>query len=257
MRRHPRSIVRGSARRCGFTIVELLVVVGIIAILTGILLVGLKVVGGTARASACMSNLRELSIAHASYANLHHECFADVGLPHGGIGDPSRSFITTLEPFGMSIEVLRSPLDRSAHWSPEHGEGAPVSIVDGQPLFRRTSYGMNNHLSRSYSPAMATGGAPADRFSRVARPSEVICFGLMAERGAYASSDHPHAENWGAVSNPALLAATQLQINAIDRHDPSGDSRSNWSWVDGHTTSNRFDELFTTSIDNKFDPGQP
>lgn len=242
-------------RRAGFTVTELLVVIGIIAVLTGVLLIGLNALGSGARTSACQSNLRQLSLAHGTYSNLHRECLVDVGLPHGSFGDPDRSFVTTLGDFGVRTESLRSPLDLSPHWPPELGEGAPVAVVEGAPLFRRTSYGMNNHLSRSYSPVLATGGSPADRLSRIARPSETICFVLMAERGAYASSDHPHAENWGAVGNPALLAATQLSINAIDRRDPSGDSRSNWSWVDGHVTSQRFDEVFRSSTDNRFDPG--
>ncbi len=242
-------------RSAGFTVIELLVVVGIIAVLSSLLLVGLRVLAVGARTSNCLSNLRQLSYAHTAYSNLYRECFVDVGLPHGGFGDPARSFVTTLLDFGIDTGTLRSPLDLSPHWSPELGEGAPVAVIDGQPLFRRTSYGMNNYLSRSYSPALATGGTPADRLSRVGRPSEVICFGLMAERGAYASSDHPHAEIWGAVSNPALLAATQLSINAIDRSKPSGSSRSNWSWLDGHVSSLTFDEVFQSSTENRFNPG--
>lgn len=253
-RTHPLFVDFDETRRHGFTVVELLVVVGIIAVLGSLMLVGLKTLASTARTNACLSNLRQLSLAHGAYSNLHHECFVDVGLPHGGIGDPERSFVTTLEPFGITIEALRSPLDQSPHWPPDIGEGAPVALIDGVALFRRTSYGMSNHLSRTYSPEIATGGAPADRIARVTRPSETICFLLMAERGAYACSDHPHVENWGAVSNPALLAATQLSINAIDRKKASGDSRATWSWVDGHTSTQRFDEVFRASDDNRFDP---
>jgi len=239
-----------------FTIVEVLVVIGIVAIMASLLMVGLKALGGSARAAACLTRLRELSNAHLSYSNLYQECFVDVGLPHGSSGDPKRSFVTTLRDFGIQGEALVSPLDLSPHWPPESGDGAPVAIVQGTPLFRRTSYGMNNHLSRSYSPALATGsGAPADRLARVRRPSEVACFLLMAERGAYASSDHPHVENWGAVSNPALLASTQCSINAVDRKRASGDSRSNWSFVDGHVATLRFDEVFTSANKNQLDPG--
>jgi len=242
--------------RAGFTIVEMLVVIAIVGMLMSLLLVGLRLMTRTASANACLSNLRELSNAHVVYANLYKECFVDVGLPHGGGGEPKRSFVTTLRDFGVDETALHSPLDRSPHWAPEFGEGVPVALPGGEPLYRRTSYGMNTYLSRTYSPALITGaGPPADRLARVGRPTEVVCFLLMAERGSYASSDHPHVENWGAVSNPAALAATQCSINAIDRRKPSGDSRSNWSFVDGHVATRRFDEVFTSSTENKFNPG--
>lgn len=240
----------------GFTIVELLVVVGIIAILMGLLIVGVGAVTKSARTSACLAQLRELSNAHVAYSNLYGECFVDVGLPHGGSGDPKRSFVTLLRDFGMSAQALKSPLDQSAFWPPEMGgDGSALAVVDGEALHRRTSYGMNAYLSRTYSPALATGnGTAADRHARVARPERVVCFLLMAEKGPYASSDHPHVENWGAVNPPAAIAATQVSVNAIDRRKPSGDSTSNWSFVDGHVATQRFETLFVSSSENRFDP---
>ena len=53
----------------GFTVVELLVVIGILAVLTSVLL---GVVGSAkrcARAAVCMSNLRQLGMAFILYAN--------------------------------------------------------------------------------------------------------------------------------------------------------------------------------------------
>lgn len=252
--RSAQSSIPGAARRA-FTIVEVLVVIGIVAILASLLLVGLRTVSDNARAGSCLSKLRELSNAHIAYANLNRECFADVGLPHGSVGQPLKSFVHTLGDFGISGEALVSPLDRSPHWPPETGDGAPVALVQGEPIFRRTSYGMNNFLSRTYSPAVTMGGVVTDRLGRISRPSEVVCFLLMAERGPYASSDHPHVENWGNVSNPALLAATQCSINAVDRRRASGDSRSNWSFVDGHVATLRFDEVYTSNSENRFNPG--
>lgn len=249
-------MARCAQSRRAFSIVELMVVIGIIAILMSLLLVGMRAFSRQALVTDCLSRLRSLSQAHASYGNLYQECFVDAGLPHGGGGDPKRSFVQTLRPFGMDEMALRSPLDRSAHWAPDFGEGVPVAISGGEPLYRRTSYGLNTWLSRTYSPAFVTGaGAPADRLGRVSRPSEVLCFLLMTESGNYASSDHPHPENWGAVSNPAALAATQCSINAIDRRKPSGDSQSTWSFVDGHVATLRFDEVFTSSTQNRLNPG--
>ena len=54
--------------RSGFTIIELLVVVSIIALLVGMLLPAIGKARDTARVSVSKSNLRQLGIAHQTYA---------------------------------------------------------------------------------------------------------------------------------------------------------------------------------------------
>ncbi len=251
---------RRAARR-GFTLVEVLVVVAVIALLVGLLLPGLAMVRRASLVTSDLSNLRGLSVAHLAYQNANNERFVDVGLPHGGVADPSNSFVERLRPYygDHATDVsFRSPLDASPHWPAELG-GDGVPVVEGTPpVYRRTSYGMNNYLSRTYSPAVALDGigAGVDRASQVSDPERTVCFLLMVERGSFASADHPHVEDWASSPDPAATAATQVAIGAAQPpgEKPSPDSRSNYSFVDGHVRTQAFGELYRDAQRNQFDP---
>src|SRR5438093_6824746 len=67
---HGRHVMR--RRCCGFSLIELIVVIGIIAVLMALLMPGLNRARDSARAVRCAAQLRQIGQAIYSYATNHH-----------------------------------------------------------------------------------------------------------------------------------------------------------------------------------------
>ena len=249
------TLIELPAVRKGFTLIELLVVIAIIALLIGILLPVLGRARHTARVMQCMSQIRELEIAHWAYMVDHDGSMINAGLQHGILPlSPEVAWINTLEDYYGGEPIVRSPLDESPHWPGEE----PVPDTPGV-VYRQTSYGLNSFLTDVKQSGRNPWGGPAwTRIDQIRKPTELVHFLVMAFEGEFAGADHPHPEDWDLFGSGGdvvpKIASDQVQIDAAGGPARSFESLSNYGFLDGHAATRRFGDVYTDLSHNHFDP---
>lgn len=178
----PRARARRVRCSCqGFTLIELLLVIATIALLVGILLPALAGARESASNAVCLSNLRQLSIAQAAYANDNQR---NAPLWADGAGKPVSAFMPYL---GAEVDDLED--QQAALHCPSVD---PDELIEYRtnPSRGVSSYGLNpGILSKKhwdYNP------------DQVPRPSDII---LLAEQ--------PVEQTPLAVTNDGMTMADQ------------------------------------------------
>ena len=207
MSRHPSRTAVPLHRTRGFTLVELLVVIGIIALLIAILLPALRRAKDQANRTACMSHIRQLAIGFIMYASDNKDkCPYGARLDNPGNVDLPSDWVHWR---AWSNNAL---LDRSAlvPYIKIRGDQfrrlitCPSDTPDGRPGVYQFSYSMNMYFEPRAGYFPAEGGPPA-RLSTTKRASEKILLAEENERtindgfwapGNYTGPPNPNNSNW-------------------------------------------------------------
>jgi prepilin-type N-terminal cleavage/methylation domain-containing protein/prepilin-type processing-associated H-X9-DG protein len=226
-----------------FTLLELLVVIGIIAVLASMLVPVLARGKLSAQRAACQSNLRQLGIAAQLYwGDNNGKCFFynSVPMSNNGINgalwwfgwlENSNGHNEGQRAFDLSFGALAGYLNGSdVRLCPAPVWNSPLFKLKGTNVV--FSYGYNKYLSPPNINASAN-------ISRVSKPTETALFGDAAQVNNFqapASPAHPMFEEWYWLDYEGTnYSSSSYQPNGHFRHA----QLANVVFVDGHVDLER------------------
>jgi prepilin-type processing-associated H-X9-DG protein/prepilin-type N-terminal cleavage/methylation domain-containing protein len=157
-------------QRNAFSLVELLVVIGILAVVLGLLLPAVSVVRQSARSTVCLSNLRQMAAAATDYAVRNGGSY-----PPAQWSDPSGGAVVMEWDFSKQAGQVTGP---GFLWAPQ-----PVTAVQQCPAFEGSAQSAGDRFTGyNYNTSYIGRGTgelnpvPA-RVAQVKRPSRTLLFG--------------------------------------------------------------------------------
>lgn len=223
---------RGLGPSCqsrGFTLVELLVVVGIIALLVSILLPTLAVARQSALTTTCASNVRQLAICSIAYAT-----------DHRGLYPPAHYdfLMTNLHRWHGARATASAPFDFAGSPLQKYMQAAAIRkcpvFEPGKPGFEASAggYGYNNHYIGSSTGDMqwaeGSDSMPA-RDCMVRNPDRKIMF---ADAAMAVKSGKGFALIEYSFVEPPTTQYGPSSPSIHFRHR----GKANIAWADGHVT---------------------
>ncbi len=217
-----------SSRR-GFTLVELLVVIGIIALLISILLPALNRARASAQKVVCMTHLHDLGQALQLYVNdnkgtgyFGYNIYGPVPAPHIG---------TTFNEYWFGAYYNDPVWDYNAGYMTRYLVKNPLIVLCPEVGDKTNTSSNSSIVPISYGYNSAPTFQTFKRITQVIKPSDTFA---LADTASVATSGT--GNSLGAVYSAFACSKTSSKNpNFIGRHGGLG----NVLWYDGHVTSER------------------
>jgi prepilin-type N-terminal cleavage/methylation domain-containing protein/prepilin-type processing-associated H-X9-DG protein len=252
---------RGSRGAAGFTLVELLVVIGIIALLVSILLPVMGRAREAARRAQCLSNMRQIAMAVLMY---HHERRILPGPLNIGVGDPETVNRATNNPFtaaerrqqASSIDILQKYLNNSREvwFCPSSTELRESARAVSNSLLYNWTYKFNNQPDTHEPFFFGSWTSTRTEFERQPKKLSQVRATVRDTPGNTRQILKSHSEIWmlsdldGRNFTIAHTAKFGITDNAIDPEQrpwqpvhKSGRIGRNYAFFDGHAEWLHFD----------------
>lgn len=219
--------------RRGFTLIELLVVIAIIAILAAILFPVFARAREKARQSACLSNVKQISLGILMYVQDYDERFPMLYWSDS----PRYGLAQVVQPYIKNAQVYNCP-------SSDGVCTEPLSYLE--------------HASYGYHTGLFLVNA-SRKLAEVRRPAEIFMMGdVMQDRNAPGRGHPPSAgpfqcdpdgsncklcggtHNWIFYDGGAVHGWERPGFNFLERHNGTG----NAGFVDGHAKAMKHYELY-------------
>ncbi len=241
-----------------FTLIELLVVISIIALLIGILLPALGAAREAARATQCLSTVRQIAIATNVYATEHRDRLPASWSGNSGTPYLGGTWIGTAERFHAALEdyidVARGDDDSYGdfYWCPS--TVLPWNGTD-EP---KSTYSANVNVLTS----LARIDRPLVRLDEIIRPSEIISVGDANQASATVSGPHYSGMIDGLTYNlPPQVNNPEDPLPIVGNIDSTGggipigiryrhnnEQNANHAYADGHGAPAPIDSLQNKNI---------
>jgi general secretion pathway protein G len=233
--------------RLAFTLVELLVVIGIIALLVSILLPVLGKARAQAQTLKCMSNLRQMGLAMHMYAGAYK---GYLPYPTTMWGGPTALWFNAVDPYlgalsgrpnatGVAADRSYKTYKQCVVWDTFEGdkfEGAQGDTKEFSKTFKMNSHLRRNNVTRR-PPNSSTFVIGPARITDVKRSSEFVLMG-----------DGISLDQTGPIPGQWENGQFSMEVNDITEATPAlrHQNGANILFVDGHVETVRLPSVSKT-----------